>query len=147
MAGITIRKAVEADFTEVLEMIKALAAFEGHDGEVTNSVEQMRAEQEHFRCVVAEADGAIVGMALWFFYYESWVGRILFLNDMWIKEEYRNKGIGSELMQKIFDAAKEERCKMVRCQVYSWNTPALELYKKLGAAIDPLNNCDFTVES
>jgi len=83
--NISIRKAAEEDFPSILLLIKELAAFEKSPDKVTNSVEQMRQEKHLFDCFVAETDiGSIVGMAIYFFAYYTWVGKSLYL------EEFRN---------------------------------------------------------
>ncbi|MGE0018855.1 MAG: N-acetyltransferase family protein [Draconibacterium sp.] len=146
--SIHIRKAEEADFPAVLEMIKGLALFEKAPEKVTNSVEQMKEEKDLFRCVVAETKtGEIVGMALWFYAYYTWVGKSLYLDDLFVKETHRKNKIGTLLLNYIMEVARNENCKRVRWQVLNWNTNAIELYRKAGAVIDgEWLNCDFDAE-
>jgi GNAT superfamily N-acetyltransferase len=141
----TIRTATEADFPAILEMIKELATFEKAPEKVTNSVEQMIEEKELFKCFVAEnEDKHIIGFALYFFAYYTWVGKSLYLDDLFVRKEYRGNGIGQLLLDKIFEVAKTENCKRLRWQVLNWNAPAIELYKKIGATLDDeWINCDF----
>ncbi len=134
---ITIRKATEKDFFAILSLIKELAIFEKAPEKVTNSVEQMKNEKDFFQCYVAENDTKeIEGMAVFFFAYYTWVGKSLYLDDLYVKETCRGKKIGTKLLKKIFEIAKKENCKRVEFQVSSWNTPAIEMYKKCGADID-----------
>lgn len=142
---ITIRKANESDFEAILSLIKELATFEKAPEKVTNSVQQMQHEKEFFNCYVAENERKeIVGMALYFFAYYTWVGKSLYLDDLYVKESCRGQKIGSKLLVKIFEIAKEENCKRMRWQVLNWNTPAIEMYKKFGAEIqEEWHNCDF----
>ena len=142
---ITIRKANEEDFGAVLLLVKELAVFEGSPEKVTNSVEQMKKEKDFFQGYVAEDENKeIVGMAVFFFAYYTWVGKSLYLDDLYVKESHRGKKIGTKLLKKIFEIAKEENCKMVSCQVSSWNSSAIEMYKKFGAEIDAESSiCDF----
>ncbi|MCF8298362.1 MAG: GNAT family N-acetyltransferase [Saprospiraceae bacterium] len=142
---ITIRKATENDFSAILSLIKELALFEKAPEKVTNSVEQMKAEQDLFYCFVAETETKeIVGFAMFNIAYYTWIGKSLYLDDLYVKESYRGNKIGSRLLEKIFEVAKEENCKRVRWQVLNWNAPALEMYKKLNATIDDeWINCDF----
>lgn len=146
--SIHIRKAEEADFPAILEMIKGLALFEKAPEKVTNSVEQMQEEKDLFRCVVAETKtGEIVGMALWFYAYYTWVGKSLYLDDLFVKESHRKNKIGTLLLNYIMEVARNENCKRVRWQVLNWNTNAIELYRKAGAVIDgEWLNCDFDAE-
>jgi len=143
-----IRPAGEADFPAVLDLIRELALYEKAPEKVTNSVEQMIREQEFFRCLVAvQEDGRILGMALYFFAYYTWVGKSLYLDDIYVKEPYRRLGIGSALLQEVFGIARIQQCKRVRWQVLNWNEPAIRLYAKSGAEIDSdWLNCSFDEE-
>ena len=143
---ITLRKARETDFPAILEMIKELATFEKAPEKVTNTVEQMNAEKDFFKCFIAEnQEKQIMGFALYFFAYYTWVGKSLYLDDIYVKEELRGKGIGTMLLKKIFEVAKNENCKRLRWQVLNWNIPAINLYNKIGAEIDAeWLNCDFS---
>lgn len=134
---ISIRKAKEDDFPAILSLIKELATFEKAPQKVTNSVEQMKEEKEYFHCFVAETtEHEIVGMALYFFAYYTWVGKSLYLDDIYVKENFRNKRIGTALLRKIFVTAREEDCKRIRWQVLDWNQSAIDVYRKAGAIID-----------
>ncbi|MFK7797537.1 MAG: N-acetyltransferase family protein [Aureispira sp.] len=140
-----IRTATPNDFEAILALIKELAAFENASEQVINTVEQMKAEQELFSCfVVEQEDGTIIGMALYYLVYYTWVGKSLYLDDLYIQEAYRGQGIGSALLGELFKVAKQENCKRVRWQVLDWNEPAIHFYKKIGATIDgEWCNCDF----
>jgi GNAT superfamily N-acetyltransferase len=143
--NIKIRKASEGDFPSILLLIKELAAFEKAPEKVTNSVELMKEEKDLFHCFVAETEtGEIVGMALYFYAYYTWVGKSLYLDDIYVKEKFRKHKIGTSLLRKIFEIANTENCKRVRWQVLSWNQPAIQMYKKCDAEIDDeWLNCSF----
>ncbi|MBB3188434.1 GNAT family N-acetyltransferase [Microbacter margulisiae] len=145
---ITIRKATQDDYPAILEMIKALAVFEKAGDKVSNTVEQMIEEQAFFRCLIAENDQhQPVAIALYFFAYYTWVGKSLYLDDLYVKETYRKQGIATQLLRAVFDVAREENCHRVRWQVLNWNENALALYRKCGATIDSeWSNCDFDRE-
>jgi GNAT superfamily N-acetyltransferase len=143
---LTIRPSTEADFPAILELIRELAVFQGSPELVLNTVELMREEKTYFRCYVAEipAPQEIVGIASYFFAYYTWVGKSLYLDDLYVKSTHRGQQIGSALLQKIFDTAREENCKRVRWMVSEWNTDALAFYEKRGAEIEKdLYICDF----
>ncbi len=148
MSNYTIRKADENDFPQILEMIKELALFERAPDKVINSVEYMKQEKDLFGCLVVENDNSeIIAMALYFYAYFTWVGKSLYLDDLYVKPDYRGKGIGSLLLDEIYEIAKAENCKRLRWQVINWNTPAIKLYEKAGATIDnEWSNCDFDFE-
>jgi GNAT superfamily N-acetyltransferase len=143
--NINIRKASEADFPEILSLIKELASFEKAPEKVTNTIKLMKQEKEYFHCFVAETKTAeIVGIALYFFAYYTWVGKSLYLDDIYVKESFRKQKIGSALLRKIFEIANAENCKRVRWQVLNWNESAIQMYKKSGAEIDDeWLNCSF----
>lgn len=143
--SITIRKATEKDFPAIFSLIKELARYEKASEKVTNSPAQMLLEKDLFDCFVAETDHhEIVGMALYFFAYYTWVGKSLYLEDIYVKEQYRRQKTGTALLNKVFEVARAENCKRVRWQVLDWNKPAIEMYRKSGAFIDDeWYNCDF----
>jgi len=142
---IKIRKAEEKDFPAVLELVHELAAFVNHSDLVTNTVEQMKKEKEHFSVLVAEKkDGSLIAMAAWFYAYSTWEGKTLYLDDLYVKEEYRGSKTGSKLLNRLFQIARETNCSRVRWQVLDWNEPAVNFYKSCGADIDfEVGNCDF----
>lgn len=148
MNEILIRNAEENDFPEILGMIKELALFEKAPEKVINSVELMKQEKNLFGCFISvDEKGNITGMALYFYAYFTWVGKSLYLDDLYVKPEYRGKGIGTALLDKIFEKAKSENCRRLRWQVLNWNTPAIKMYEKAGAFIDnEWSNCDFDYE-
>jgi len=139
-----IRKGTEQDFPQILALIKELALFEKAPQEVTNTVEKMQNEKDLFEFFVAEKDGEIIGMALYFFAYFTWKGKSLYLDDLYVKQDKRGGGVGSKLLRKIFEVAKEHNVDRLRWQVLDWNEPAIELYDKIGATLDKeWINCDF----
>jgi len=146
---VAIRKATTQDFPAILSLIMELAEFEKASEKVTNRVEQMESEKDLFGCFVAETEeNGIVGMALYFFAYYTWVGKSLYLDDIYVKESVRGHRIGKELLKKVFEVADEEGCKRVRWQVLNWNSPAIEMYRKCGAEIDDeWLNCSFEHEA
>jgi len=142
---VNIRRANEEDFPAILALINELAEYERAPEAVTNTVEQMGRERDYFRCFVAEsADHGIVGMALYFFAYFTWVGKSLYLEDIIVSKQFRKRGIGEALMKRVMREAWEENCKRVRWQVLDWNEPAISFYRKSGAEINnEWLNCTF----
>jgi GNAT superfamily N-acetyltransferase len=140
-----IRTAVAEDFPAILDIIKALALFEKAPEKVTNTVEQMRAEQDYFKCLVATNEaGEIIAICLYFFAYYTWVGKSLYLDDLYVLEPYRRHGIAAALLDELFEIARKERCNRVRWQVLDWNEHAIRFYKKIGATFDnEWVNCDY----
>lgn len=137
---ITIRKATKKDLPEVLSLIKELALFEKQPQEVTITLEQLEQDGfgEHplYWIILAENNGEIVGMSFYYIRYSTWKGRCLYLEDLVVKEAYKQKGIGSLLFKATIEAAKDMRAKLMTWQVLDWNEPAIEFYKKFNAELD-----------
>lgn len=140
----TIRNIEERDYTALIELFLEFAHFEKEPDKMTNSVEQMLAEKEHIMGFVVENNSKeIIGYTTCFFAYHTWIGKSLYMDDLYVKPAYRGKGLGTKLISKIIDYAKSENCKKLKWQVSDWNTPAAEFYKSIGAKISTVqNNCD-----
>ena len=148
MMKYTIRVAEEKDYPGIIELIKELAEFERALGKVINTPEYMEKEKDLFGCFLAiDENEKIIGMALYFYAYFTWVGKSLYLDDLYVRPEYRENGIGTALLDKIFKLARKENCRRLRWQVLNWNEQAINLYRKVGATIDnEWINCDFNYE-
>lgn len=140
-----VREAREEDFPAVYSLVTELARYERSAGSVTNNVELMKREKEYFGCFVAETHvGEIIGMALFFTAYYSWVGKSLYLEDIIVREGYRQSGVGTALINAIMKEAEMQGCRRVRWQVLEWNEPAISFYRKCGADISSeWLNCTF----
>jgi len=145
--NIRIRTASREDVTAIYAMILELADFEQAPDEVTNTPEKMIQEYDNYRCFVAETEeDGIIGMALFYIAYYTWVGKSLYLDDLYVKPAFRGKKIGTKLLNEVIKIAKNENCSRVRWQVLDWNTAALNMYRNLGAHTDSeWINCDLTV--
>jgi GNAT superfamily N-acetyltransferase len=89
--------------------------------------------QPKFRALIAEWGGQPAGYALFFGVYSTWEGRPgLFLEDLFVREQFRGKGIGRALLAKVAGIARRENCYGVRWEVLDWNQPAIDFYKRLG---------------
>ncbi|PSL44180.1 diamine N-acetyltransferase [Chitinophaga niastensis] len=140
---IDIRKATESDFAQIYKLIKEFAIFIKTPEKVTITLPQMIQDKDYFQCLVAVDNGIIIGFATYFMSYYSWTGKSLYLDDLYVIEEYRGQQTGTKLMDAVFEIAKKENCKKVRWQVSNWNKKAIEFYKKRGANIDEVEiNCD-----
>ena len=144
MINYKIREAKPSDFPAILQLIKELAFYEKAPEKVTNTVAQMKQDQACFKAIVAEKeDGEIIGFALFYFVYYTWVGKSLYLDDLYVKETYRSNKIGSKLLNRVISYGKKNNCKRIRWQVLHWNQPAIDFYKKLGVNLDnEWLNCD-----
>ena len=142
---INIRKATENDFPAIFGLITELAEYEESLDKVSNSLELMYEQKDYFNCYVAETEEKeIIGMALYYFSYYTWVGKTLYLDDLYVKEAWRGNGLGTRLMDKMFEVAKAQKCNRFRLQVLNWNESAIKLYEKSGFTVDKTwYNCDF----
>ena len=132
-----IRIASENDFEKIHSLNLEFAHFIKTPEKFKISVEQMKEEQEHFRILVLEnGKNQIIGFATTFIAWYSWSGKSLYLDDLYIREKYRSKGLGSALMEEVFELARKEKCKKVKWMVSKWNAKAIEFYKSKGAEID-----------
>jgi GNAT superfamily N-acetyltransferase len=86
-----------------------------------------------FRALIAEWDDQPVGYALFFGSYSTWAGRGLFLEDLFVRGQFRGRGIGKALLARVAHVALQENCYGVQWEVLDWNEKAIELYKSLGA--------------
>lgn len=142
-----IRKAVESDFEQINALFKEFAEFERLPEKMVNTVEQMKAEQDYFNCwVVENTDKQIIGYVTYFFAYYTWIGKSMYMDDLYVKPEYRGNGIGALLINKVIEYAKETGCHKLRWQVSNWNNPAISFYQSLGAEISGVEqNCDLII--
>ncbi|KAM8819456.1 thialysine N-epsilon-acetyltransferase [Rhynchonycteris naso] len=145
MVFVQIREAKEGDCGNILRLIQELAEFEKLSDQVKISEEALRAdgfgENPLYHCLVAESlpdtgepqGPCVVGYGLYYFIYSTWKGRNIYLEDIYIKPEYRGQGIGSKIIKKVAEIALNKGCSQFRLSVLDWNTRAIDLYKALGA--------------
>ena len=137
-AEFSIREATEADVPLILRFIRELAAYERLSHEVTASEELLRRNLFTGRrsaevLLVYEAAEA-VGYALFFHNFSTFVGKPgLYLEDLYIRPEYRGRGYGKALMVHLARLARLRDCGRFEWWVLDWNTPSLEFYRSLGA--------------
>ncbi|TAE76098.1 MAG: GNAT family N-acetyltransferase [Bacteroidetes bacterium] len=140
MINFDIKKIEKKHIPDLLRLIKELAEYEKAPQEVTNTTQKMLedgfGENPIFGGYVAEIDNKIVGMAIYYYRYSTWKGRVLYLEDLYIMPEYRRLGIGEAFFDVLIQYAKNTNCARITWQVLDWNTPAIKFYEKLGAKID-----------
>ncbi|MCR8667450.1 GNAT family N-acetyltransferase [Aestuariibaculum sp. M13] len=135
----TIRKAIKADMTRVLELINQLAIFEKEPDAVEVTIEDLENDgfgnKPAFECLVAEVDGKVQGTAIMFHRYSTWKGRILHLEDLVVSEDMRGSGIGTALLDEVVKFGHSLGVRRINWEVLDWNTPAINLYEKKGAHV------------
>jgi len=141
MDNVLIREATVSDCERMMELVNELAVYERAPQEVTVSMDHFKASgfgnKPVWWAIVAEADGVVVGFALYYIRYSTWKGQRMYLEDILVTEEWRGKGIGGKLMDRLIEIAKEKGFSGMLWQVLDWNEPAINFYKKYNAKFDP----------
>jgi GNAT superfamily N-acetyltransferase len=134
---IRIRPATVHDVALLRTMIGELAEFERELELVTISEDQLArdgfGENPRFRALIAEWKGQPAGYALFFSYFSTWVGRGLFLEDLFVREIFRGQGVGRALLADVARIAVDEHCYGIHWEVLDWNEKAIAFYKALEA--------------
>jgi len=132
-----IRPATRNDAAVLLAMIRELAEFERMSELVKNQEEDLVrdgfGQHPRFRALVAEWSGQVAGYAIYFDYYSTWAGPGIFLEDLFVRDAFRRRGIGTALLGAVAKVAVEEKCYGIHWSVLDWNEKAIELYKAMGA--------------
>jgi len=136
--NVKIRPATEADIPDIHALMFELAVYEKDPEAVFTSPEEYLEDFRKglFESMVAEIDGKIVGMTLYFMAYSSWKGKMLYLDDFVVNAAYRRFGIGQLLYDAFMAEAKLRGCRLVKWQVLDWNEPAIQFYQKNHAIIE-----------
>jgi GNAT superfamily N-acetyltransferase len=146
-----IRRGKKEDLPQVLGLVKELAIYEKAPNEVEVTVEQMEewgfGADKQFDLFVAENNGKIIGIAIYYYKYSTWKGKCLFLEDIIVTENERKNGYGKQLFEAVVHVAKKEKVKRMEWQVLEWNEPAIKFYKKTNTVFDSeWINCKLSYE-
>lgn len=118
----------------MMELVNELAVFERAPQEVTVTLEHFIesgfGHNPVWWAFVAEADGLIVGFALYYVRYSTWKGQRMYLEDILVTESWRRKGIGHKLMDALIIEAKQKNFSGIVWQVLDWNEPAIKFYER-----------------
>jgi len=135
----TIRKALEKDMPQVLDLITELAVFEKEPDAVEISVEDLKNDgfnsSPAFQCFVAEVSGKIEGIALVYNRYSTWKGKVLHLEDLVVSQKMRGTGLGTALLDEVIKFGHQLGVKRISWEVLDWNEPAITFYEKKGADV------------
>lgn len=145
--NVSIRPAIKSDTPAILEFVRELAVYEKLEHELVADVDLL--EKSLFgpnpgaEVVFLEEEGRKVGMALFFHNFSTFLGkRGLYLEDLYVKPEFRGKGYGKRLLAFLAKTAVERDCGRMEWSVLDWNTPAIEFYRSIKA--EPLS--EWTVQ-
>lgn len=135
---LTIRPAGPDDVDELLALIHELAVYEKAPESAVATPELLHralfGERPTAEAVIAEWDGKPAGFALFFHNFSTWLGKPgLYLEDLFVREDMRGKGIGKALLLHLAGIARDRGCGRMEWSVLDWNTPAIDFYKALGA--------------
>lgn len=136
-----IRPAVRGDVPVILELVHALADYEREPDAVEATPDDLaralfpESGAAHTSCHVAEVDGEVVGMAVWFLTFSTWTGRNgIWLEDLFVLPEHRGTGLGKALLAALAQVCVERGLPRLEWTVLDWNTPSVEFYRSLGAS-------------
>ncbi|TME97756.1 MAG: GNAT family N-acetyltransferase [Chloroflexi bacterium] len=135
---ISIRPATPNDVPTVASLIRALSQYEKLAHEVTMTEDKLRLSmfgpRPYAEALLAEEDGTPVGFALFFHNYSTFLAQPgLYLEDLYVLESHRGKGIGKALLVHLAKIAVERNCGRMEWAVLDWNVDAIGFYEKLGA--------------
>ena len=135
---INIRFAEYTDLESIRELVVELAIFEKEPEAVKAVlVDYQRAFDDNLiSMIVAEYDGQIIGMTLFYNTFSTWLGKMLYMEDFVVKADFRGKKVGKSLFDATINEAKARSCKLIKWQVLDWNKDASRFYQKHGAEIE-----------
>jgi len=135
---VIVRRAIPADVPAILRMIVALAVYEREPDAVkatdASLMQSLFGDDPHVFAHVAELDGKVVGIAVWFLNYSTWTGRPgIYLEDLFVADAARGTGAGKALLKALAQEAQARGCARIDWAVLNWNTPAMNFYSAIGA--------------
>jgi GNAT superfamily N-acetyltransferase len=134
---LTIRAATLEDVPLISDLILELAHFEREPEQVRTTAADIARDgfgaNPQFRVLIGEWCGEPVGFAVFFHYYSTWRGGGFYLEDLYVRPEFRGRGMGRALLANVARAAEQEGRVFVRWAVLNWNQPAINMYKTLDA--------------
>jgi GNAT superfamily N-acetyltransferase len=138
MQEIVIRKAEKRDIPAIHELVRELAIYERAEEQFVAGISEYERDFQEgvYQALVAEAQGQVVGMTLYYVAYSTWKGRMFYLEDFVVKQAWRRFGVGQQLFDAFLEDARQAGCRLVKWQVLDWNEPALQFYAKNNAIIE-----------
>jgi GNAT superfamily N-acetyltransferase len=134
----TVRKATINDLECIYQLVKELAIYEKEEDAVKASLDDYKKafNENLIGAHVADSNGSIIGMALYYMTFSTWKGHMLYLEDFCVTEKFRSEGVGQKLFDSYLNEAKARGCKMVKWEVLDWNEKAVKFYERNGATIE-----------
>ncbi len=138
MEKIKIRPATQKDVPLILSLIKDLAAYERLSNEVVATedilFDSLFGKRRFAEVIIGYYDSVATGYALFFHNFSTFIGKPgIYIEDLYVKEAYRGKGVGRSMLVYVAQLAKARNCKRLEFSVLNWNEPAIRFYEHFGA--------------
>ncbi|MEM8640774.1 MAG: GNAT family N-acetyltransferase [Cyanobacteria bacterium P01_G01_bin.54] len=139
---LSLRPATPADVPMIFSLIQALAEYEKLAHQVTGTAEQLHqhlfGETRYVEVILAEWEGTVVGFALFFSNYSTFLTRPgIYLEDLFVLPDYRRRGIGKALLKHLGQLAIARQAGRLEWSVLDWNESAIAFYERTGATVLP----------
>ncbi len=133
-----IRKGRTEDMAGVFSLVEELAIYEKAPDEVVTTPQEyvQLYDSGLFELIVAESAGEIVGIALYYYTFSTWKGKMLYLEDFVVRQKYRRTGVGRALFDAVIQKGRETDCALMKWQVLNWNESAIRFYERYEAEFD-----------
>jgi GNAT superfamily N-acetyltransferase len=136
--SLRIELATPQDLPAIVNLVKQLAQYERLEHAMVASADDFRralfGPDRHAHALIAFWGDAPVGLALYFRTFSTFLGKPgIYLEDIFVEPEYRGRGIGKALLQRLARIAKDQNCGRLEWSVLTWNQPSIDFYHKLGA--------------
>jgi len=133
-----IRKATQQDIAAIYNMVYELAVFEKEPEALKIGIKdyEVAFSEKLIDSIVAELNGEMIGITVFYMTFSTWRGKCLYLEDFFVKPEYRKLGIGQKLFDAYIAEAKSKGARQAKWQVLDWNDVALNFYSRNNAIIE-----------
>ncbi len=134
---VKFKRTTEKDIPIILDFVKQIAIYENMLDKVTATEESLKEsifDNNKADALFIELNNEVIGYIVYFFNLSTFVGKQgIYIEDLYIKPEYRGKGIGKKSFEVLANIAKENKCERIEWTCLNWNEPSLKFYKSLGA--------------
>ena len=137
-AQLTIRRATETDLPEVVRLVRELAVYEKLEDKFVATASDFQrtllGPEACAECWIGQLKGRVVGYVIFFHTFSTFLGkRGMYLEDLYVEEELRGQGFGSQLFEFVVKLARERGCGRLEWSALEWNEPAIRFYEARGA--------------